>query len=251
MSSSADGVPLARDRVASDEASFDGFLEALFEDATGLAMGICGAPLSAVSLLRDGHHWFKSRGGVTVAETARAMALCSQTTAAREPLILPDVSQDRRFRDDPLVRGGGIRFFAGIPILRADGQALGTLAVMDREPRRPTPEQTAALEALGRQVETQVRLRQRADELEAAVTALGQEARLLEDARELHQQSIASAGQGIVAYDRDWNHVVWNHAMEVFTGYAAREVLGRSALKLFPQLADQGIVRSDGTRARR
>ena len=67
-------------------------------------MAVCGAPLSAVSLLRDGHHWFKSRGGVTVAETPRAMALCSETITAREPLILPDVSQDRRFRDDPLVR---------------------------------------------------------------------------------------------------------------------------------------------------
>jgi diguanylate cyclase (GGDEF)-like protein/PAS domain S-box-containing protein len=242
MSSSADGVPLARDRVASVEATFDAFLEGLFEDATGLAMGICGAPLSAVSLLREGHHWFKSRGGVTVAETGRAMALCSQTTAARQILILPDVSKDRRFRDDPLVRGGGIRFFAGIPILRADGLALGTLAVMDREPRRSTPEQTAALGALGRQVETQVRLRLRADELEAAVDALGQEALLLDSARELQQQSIASAGQGIVAYDRDLSHVIWNRAMELFTGYSAREVLGHKALKLFPQLADQGIA---------
>ncbi len=241
MSLSAEGGSLARRPAAPEEASFDAFLEALFEDSTRLAMRICGAPLAALSLLREGHLWFKSRGGVSVAETARAMALCSETASAKEALILPDASVDRRFRDDPLVRGG-IRFFAGIPILQADGTPVGALAVMDREARQPTSEQLGALRALGRQIETEVRLRMRTDALEAAVARLEENARRIETEREIPEQAIASAGQGIVVYDRDLHHVIWNHAMGRFTGRGAEEVLGRPATRIFPELADQGIA---------
>ena len=167
MSLSADGGSPARRATAPRDDALEAFREELFEDATQLAMRLSGAPLAALSLLQSEHRWFKSRGGISVADTPRAIALCSETAASGELLIVPDVAADKRFGDDPVVREG-IRFFAGIPILEPDGRALGALAVMDREPRLLSSEQVGALRALGRQVEKELRLRRRADELEAA-----------------------------------------------------------------------------------
>ena len=121
MSLPADRAVPAGPPAPGDEA-FEAFLEALFEDATRLAIQVCEVPIAALSLLQHGHHWFKSRGGVSVAETPRALALCSQTMSAGALLVLPDVAGDRRFREDPLLRSG-LRFFAGIPLLQADGAA--------------------------------------------------------------------------------------------------------------------------------
>ncbi|MGH9367058.1 MAG: GAF domain-containing protein, partial [Thermoanaerobaculia bacterium] len=194
MSLPADRALPARP-VAPGEEALDSFLEELFENATRLAIQICDAPIAALSLLQQGHHWFKSRGGVSLSETPRALALCSQTMAAGELLVLPDVAGDRRFRDDPLVRSG-LRFFAGIPLLQADGTALGTLSVMDREPRELASEKIEALRALGRQVERQLRLRLRSDELQAAVRSLEGETRRLEGAHRLQSEILACADEG-------------------------------------------------------
>jgi diguanylate cyclase (GGDEF)-like protein/PAS domain S-box-containing protein len=246
MSSPADGASLAQPSLAAGETArreetFEAFLEELFEDATALAMQISGASLAALSLVREGHHWFQSRGGVRIAETPRAIALCAEAAATSSPLILPDVARDRRFRDDSLFRGS-IRFFAGIPLIDASGTAIGTLSVMDREPRQLTEAEIGFLRSLGRQVERALRLRLRAEELERAAGALEAEARLVQSAHRLQSDVIASAGQGIVVYDRALRHVMWNRAMERLTGFAASDVLGRNALQLFPQLRDQGIA---------
>jgi diguanylate cyclase (GGDEF)-like protein/PAS domain S-box-containing protein len=240
MSLPADRAVPAGPPAPGDEA-FEAFLEALFEDATRLAIQVCEVPIAALSLLQHGHHWFKSRGGVSVAETPRALALCSQTMSAGALLVLPDVAGDRRFREDPLLRSG-LRFFAGIPLLQADGAALGTLSVMDREPRELGQERIEAFRALGHQIERQLRERLRADELQAAVRSLEGEARRIEGAHRLQSEALAGSGEGFVVYDRWMRHVLWNPAMERFTGLAARDVLGRSALQVFPELKEQGIA---------
>ncbi len=239
MSLPADRALPARPPAPGDEA-FEAFLEGLFEDTTRLAIQVCEVPIAALSLLQQGHHWFKSRGGVTVAETPRALALCSQTMAAGSLLVLPDVAGDRRFREDPL--RSGLRFFAGIPLLQADGAALGTLSVMDREPRELGQERIEAFRALGHQIERQLRERLRADELQALVRSLEGEARRIEGAHRLQNEVLAGAGEGFVVYDRWMRHVLWNPAMERFTGLAARDVLGRGALQLFPELREQGVA---------
>ncbi|HYB52724.1 MAG TPA: GAF domain-containing protein, partial [Thermoanaerobaculia bacterium] len=194
MSSLADGAPFARRGPAPDEDPIEAFLEGVFDDATQLAMQVCRAPLAAVSVQRKDHHWFKSRGGISVAETPRAIALCAEAAATRELMVLADVAADRRFRDDPLVRGS-IRFFAGIPLVHADGTVLGTLAVMDREPRPLAPEQAEALRALGREVQKELRLRVEEQELHRAIWTLENEAKLAHAVHQLHSETIACAGQ--------------------------------------------------------
>ncbi|HWH70082.1 MAG TPA: GAF domain-containing protein [Candidatus Sulfotelmatobacter sp.] len=82
---------------------------------------------------------------------------------------VPDVTRDPRFADNELVTGSpGIRFYATAPLVTPEGQALGTLCVIDTKPRQLTPQQNEALRGLSRQVMTQLELRRSLAELERA-----------------------------------------------------------------------------------
>ena len=135
--------------------------EQAFDDLTLLAATICNVPICLVSLIGQDRQWFKSKRGFTVEETPRHHAFCAH--AILEPdrvLEVPDATADDRFADNPLVTGDpGICFYAGAPLVTDEGHALGTLCVIDREPRRLDPQQTAALRALARQAAAQLKLR--------------------------------------------------------------------------------------------
>ncbi len=140
--------------------------EAGFDELTRLASEWLGMPISLVSLIDTDRQWFKSRVGLGVAETPRSMAFCS--VAIEQPhtlMVVPDASADPRFRDNPLVTGDPhIRFYAGAPLLTPSGEALGTLCVIDRQPRELSAKERETLSLLARQVMAQLELhKQRAD----------------------------------------------------------------------------------------
>ena len=146
--------------------------EQRFDDLALLASQICGTPMALISLVDRDRQWFKARVGVDVAQTPRDIAFCAHAIRQPDLFIVPDTLQDARFRDNPLVlTEPHIRFYAGAPLVTTDGQALGTICVLDRRPRVLTKAQAAALEALTRQVISQLDLRLSLDELAAALEA--------------------------------------------------------------------------------
>ncbi|EMD98086.1 signal transduction histidine kinase [Stutzerimonas stutzeri NF13] len=127
--------------------------DSAFDDFTALAAQICDTPIALISLVDDRRQWFKSRVGLDVSETPREISFCTYTITGDEIFEVPDTLQDPRFCSNPLVLGDPhIRFYAGTPLTSPDGYNLGTLCVIDRQPRRLSPEQRETLERLGRQV---------------------------------------------------------------------------------------------------
>jgi GAF domain-containing protein len=127
--------------------------EQIYEDVTALASLICGTPMSMISLVDADRQWFKSKVGLDVSETPRSESFCAHTLGTARTLVVQDAQQDPRFKDNPAVVGApGIRFYAGAPIVEADGHVLGTVCVIDTTPRTLTLIQVAALEALARHV---------------------------------------------------------------------------------------------------
>lgn len=141
--------------------------EQAYDDITDLAAMICETSIALVSLTDDGRQRFKSQHGVARAEAPRAIPFCEQTIARpRELFVIPDAREDLRFASKaPMIDGKPIRFYAGAALVTSAGDAVGTLSVIDQQPRQLNPEQQSALLALSRQVVAQVELTHAVEEL--------------------------------------------------------------------------------------
>ena len=148
--------------------------ESDFDDLVRLAAQICQTPISLVSLVDRDRQWFKGRYGLDIAQTPRSLSFCSHAIQIpQSPMVVPDATKDPRFRNNELVTGDlKLRFYAGVPLVTPEGHALGTLCVIDRQPRDLSPKQKEALQVLSRQVLNQLELRRRLAELNQVTTDL-------------------------------------------------------------------------------
>lgn len=134
----------------------------VFDNLTHLAAEIADVPVALISLVDTDRQWFLSHTGTPLRETSRSVAFCAHTILQSEMMEIADALDDPRFRDNPLVAGTAhIRFYAGVPLMLASGEALGTLCVIDNKPKHLTDAQRRALKTLASSAIAEIELRRR------------------------------------------------------------------------------------------
>jgi diguanylate cyclase (GGDEF)-like protein len=124
--------------------------EEAFDRVTRTAQRLFDVPITLVSLIDANRQWFKSCIGLPVRETGRDVSFCGHAIMAREIFVVEDANVDSRFADNPLVAGDPkVIFYAGRPLVNPEGFVVGTLCIIDHEPRHFSGEDRRALDDLG------------------------------------------------------------------------------------------------------
>lgn len=128
--------------------------EERFDRYTRIASALFGVPTAVITLVDSDRQWFKSRHGLDADETPRDQAFCAHTILSSEICQVRDALQHPDFADNPLVSGPPhIRFYAGVPLRVRDGCRVGTLCLVDYQPRALDDRELGLLRDLGRLVE--------------------------------------------------------------------------------------------------
>lgn len=107
-----------------------------FDRIVAFAAGEFGVPMAMMSLVDSDRQWFKARVGIDVSGTGRDESFCAHAILQPGVFVVPDAQADPRFADNPLVTGGPqARFYAGAPLELPSGERVGTLCLVDRQPR--------------------------------------------------------------------------------------------------------------------
>jgi PAS domain S-box-containing protein len=252
-------IPNEQDRVEAvrELAILDTPPERDFDELAELAAQICETPIALLTLVDESRQWFKAHTGTPLTESPRAIAFCAHTIAQRGLFIVNDACADAHFAGNPLVTDHGVRFYAGTPLLTAEGHAVGTLCVIDHVPRVLRPEQQRALEILGRNAATQLelrrslvtqRLRKEAlrrshDELEQRVAERTSELAAATKRAEAAQRAIAEIidriSDGLIGLDSQWRVTYVNSRAAEIGGMRPEQILGKNLWTELPGGSDQ------------
>ncbi|MCW8086091.1 PAS domain S-box protein [Sabulicella glaciei] len=110
--------------------------EPSFDEIASIAADLLGAPIAVVNFVSDTRQWFKAEVGIGQSELPLDVSICRQAILESDTLVVPDLAEDTRFRDNPLVAvAGGLRFYAGALLCTPEGLPIGTVCVLDTKPR--------------------------------------------------------------------------------------------------------------------
>lgn len=190
--------------------------EERFDRITRLATLFFSVPVSLVTLVEEQRQWFKSIQGLSICETPRDQSFCARAIQEQGVMIVPDASLDPRFRGNPLVtEDPWIRFYAGFPIRTLDGHALGTLCIIDRQPRNFSLADQQVLEDLAHWVEHEINTIQ----ISQALLQREDEVRL--------RAMMESTSEGMILLSPEGRILFLNHCFSLFFDLSTDQVVGQ------------------------
>lgn len=162
-----------------------------FDRITRMAARLFNLPIAAVSLTDTDRQWFKSRVGVEHNAIPRLKAPCGNVADNSDLLIIPDLHDDAYFCDSPLA-ASGIRYYAGAPLVTADGHCLGAMCVLGTEPRDTTPEELTILCDLAAMVMSQIEIMHALGRVDS-ISGLPNRNQFIEDFQDMQRDSEVGA----------------------------------------------------------
>jgi hypothetical protein len=147
-----------------DAALLDSPPEEPFDRLARLAARVVNAPVALVSAVDRDRQFFKSCLGLpepwaTRRETPLSHSFCQHVVAAREPVIVSDARKDERLLDNLAIRDLGVIAYLGVPLITRGGHAVGTLCVIDHEPRIWTNDEISLVKDVAAAVVTEITVR--------------------------------------------------------------------------------------------
>jgi signal transduction histidine kinase len=137
-----------------------------YDELTILASYICETPVAFISLVDEERQWFKSKVGIDTCESKRSDSFCTHAIEQPDNIFeVEDTTKHELFKDNVFTVEKGVRFYAGAPLIQDEGHALGTICVVDFEPRTLSTQQKIALKNLANQVVKLLELRARNEHL--------------------------------------------------------------------------------------
>ena len=217
-----------------------------FDHITELAAGFFQVPIAIVSLVDHDRIWFKSHYGLEAEQVERDDGLCASAILSPDLYYIRDAVKDARTLANPLVAGAlGLRFYAAAPLRTHDGFNLGTLCVIDREPRNLAPGEAEILTRLSALVMDQMELRlaaRKVAELEEVERRTGEQLREVSEALRTSEDRFRDLfDEAPIAYvheDLDTRFVRANRAAMRILGIKPEEIAGIFGKSLVPDTPD-------------
>lgn len=198
--------------------------EKRFDRITAFARDLFQVPIALVSLVDQDRQWFKSRAGLDAPETPRSVSFCGHAILSADLFVVEDATVDERFRDNPLVTGPPfVRFYAGVP-LNAGGFRLGTLCLIDHQPRRFTDRDRGVLTGLAGWVERELTI---LSELQTMAIRLESQARL--------EAVLDGIADGVITSDPSGEILTANAATGRILRCDPAALVGRKVRELVPE----------------
>ena len=226
--------------------------EERFDRITRTATETFNVPISTLTIVDEKREWFKSVCGLDQKEGDRAISFCGHALLANEVFVIPDTAKDKRFSDNPMVIGKPyIRFYAGVPIMNADGERIGVFCIKDIKSRKFSKDTEEMLENLAVWAELEINsrnlslalreerkirseLKVQTQESENAKIAarnvledLDIEKSKVEMSRAKEKAILLSVGDGIIATDGKGNITLINKVAEKLLDIKSKKVIGK------------------------
>jgi PAS domain S-box-containing protein len=199
--------------------------EERFDRITRTAQRVFNVPIAIISLIDVNRQWFKSCQGLDSSATSRDISFCAHAILNDDVLVIPDATADIRFVDNPLVTGEPyIRFYAGHPLTGPGGAKVGTLCLVDRQPRRMTAADLQALHDLAMWAQNELN-----------TTELSEAYALQYENEQRIRAIFNSLVDGIATFDQAGTVQLFNPTAERMFGYTADEVIGQHVNLVLPE----------------
>lgn len=223
--------------------------EASFDAVVGLACETFNVPVALISLLDEHVQWFKAAKGWNRQSTLRELALCNYPVASGEMLVVRDATRDDRFATNPLVVNEHLRFYAGLPISLDPGIHLGTICIIDFEPRRFSKREAHRLRQLAEIVNALLRqhrdmreLVRIASELERQGIATQQQAQKLDSSKRLFDRASALTRSGGWEWTPDSGELTWTDGMyDIHEVPRGSEISSQLIQSFYPEVARKKV----------